>query len=402
MKNILVIHGHWYNRGDEAAIRTMLCDIQARISECSISLQILASERCGTEVFQQIDMLENYFPRKRNLVEWFVLFISKGKIGWSVAGKNFIEEISKADIVIHAPGGPSIGDVYWKSEWGYLRRLLLVKRMGKPYFFYAPSAGPFKMKFRNTIRKYIYANAAGIVFREDVSAKYFQELLPNKEFKVALDAAFQNDIEIVSNEKTLFNYLELSDFLNKHDRIIGITITDLQWNPKYINNVEIKNKIEDSFNGFIDYLVINGYGVIFIPQLFGQQNDYNYMKKFCRNGTFIIEDKYDCYFQQYIISKLYAVVGMRYHSNIFSCKMGTPFVSISYEQKMKGFMEKVNLNDYCINVEDLGVELLINRFQLLINNYVQYSELLKKIRPKLQKKSKETTDYLLEIMGENI
>ena len=44
----------------------------------------------------------------------------------------------------------------------------------------------------------------------------------------------------------------------------------------------------------------------------------------------------------------YAIIGMRYHSNIFSAKAGTPFISISYEQKMAGFMNKMNLEKYCI------------------------------------------------------
>ena len=62
----------------------------------------------------------------------------------------------------------------------------------------------------------------------------------------------------------------------------------------------------------------------------------------------------DTYFQQYVIGKLYAVVGMRYHSNIFSAKMGIPFVSVSYEQKMKGFMQSIGLSEYCIDLNELS------------------------------------------------
>ena len=43
------------------------------------------------------------------------------------------------------------------------------------------------------------------------------------------------------------------------------------------------------------------------------------------SDTFMIDafsEERDTYFQQYVIGKLYAVVGMRYHSNIFSAKMG--------------------------------------------------------------------------------
>lgn len=404
MKNILVINMHWNNRGDEAANRAMLESIRDNINDATINIQILSSDISGKEALIDAGYvcMEEYFPRFRHIIEWFCAYLSKGYIVWSKAGKEFVEKVKQADIVIHAPGGPSIGDVYWKSEWGYFRRLLLVNRMGKKYFFYAPSAGPFNMKLRNIIRRYIYSNAAGIVFREDISARYFQELFPDKEFRVTLDAAFQNEIDIILNQEILLKYVELNEFINKYSSIIGITITDLQWNPKYFEKVEIKNKIEIAFNGYIDYLISQGYGVVFIPQLFGQQNDYNYMKRFCRDGTFIIDDKYDSYFQQYLISRLYAVVGMRYHSNIFSCKMGTPFISISYEQKMKGFMEKVRLDDYWVNVEDICEELLINKFQVLVNNYDEYSAFLKKIGPQLREESKQTTNYLLKKMEESI
>lgn len=54
------------------------------------------------------------------------------------------------------------------------------------------------------------------------------------------------------------------------------------------------------------------------------------MKEYCfdEDNYFVIcsdDEKYDTYFQQYVIGCMYAVIGMRYHSNIFSAKMGTPY-----------------------------------------------------------------------------
>lgn len=87
--------------------------------------------------------------------------------------------------------------------------------------------------------------------------------------------------------------------------------------------------------------------MIFIPQLYGNGNDYDLMSQYVTSSEscYVVKadsDLYDAYFQQFLISKLYMVIGMRYHSNIFSAKMGTPFVSISYEQKMQGFMKKLD------------------------------------------------------------
>jgi len=399
--NILVVHGHWYNRGDEAAIRAMVDEIQRRIPDSKITMQILAAKHVGMESFVQnnVNILDNYFPRKRDFLEWFIMYVTKGKLAWSSDAKKFLAEVKEADIVIHAPGGPSIGDIYSKAEWSYFERFLLFKRLEKKYYFYAPSMGPFCNKFRNIIRKYILKNAVGIVFREEISGLNFSRLLPDKEYKVTLDSAFQNSVDFVSNQKIFDRYDRLKEFLKNNDKVIGITITDLQWNGLYQGNIEIKNKIDDSFNKLLDYLIANGYAVVFIPQLFGEQNDYNYMNSFSRTGTFIVDDSYDCYFQQYLISKLTAVIGMRYHSNIFSCKLGIPFVSISYEQKMKGFMEKVDLKQYCIDVNQIDDNVLIEKFKLMIHNYDTYREYLQKIREDLRKKSAETTDYLIEIIG---
>lgn len=61
---------------------------------------------------------------------------------------------------------------------------------------------------------------------------------------------------------------------------------------------------------------------MFIPQLYGNGNDYDLMRTFCcdTNDYFVVtasDERYDTYFQQYLIGQLYAVIGMRYHSNIF-------------------------------------------------------------------------------------
>ena len=149
-----------------------------------------------------------------------------------------------------------------------------------------------------------------------------------------------------------------------------MTITDLLWHPVYSKNPAISKNIHDVFHEFLSSLTKAGYGVVFIPQLYGNGNDYDLMRTFCcdTNDYFVVtasDERYDTYFQQYLIGQLYAVIGMRYHSNIFSAKMGTPFISISYEQKMKGFMEKMNLAEYCIDLKNLSKDTIENRLSSL-------------------------------------
>ena len=140
--------------------------------------------------------------------------------------------------------------------------------------------------------------------------------------------------------------------------------------------------------------------------MYGANDDTTLMNQFMRQEhTFMLEankPEYDAYFQQYVIGKLYAVVGMRYHSNIFSAKMGTPFVSISYEQKMKGFMEKMGLDEYCIPIEKLTLECLEDTFDEMCNNYHSYKEKLKEKHLQMKKDSHKTTEDALAILEKKI
>ena len=268
--NIFILNAHWNNRGDEAANRALVDEIHRLRPEANINLQfaMVCSDGLDSLKSSDVKVLTHRFPHSRNFIELLLMYISKGHIAFSRDGKDFLNVMKKADIVVHAPGGPSIGDIYSRAEFAYLCRLLLALRLKKPVFIYAPSIGPFKNRTRNLIRKYILKRACCVTLRESISAEYFKELLPEKECTVTLDSAFQNDIDENDNKTVMKQDSELVAFLNEHEKVIGVTITDLQWNPKYIGNPEIPENIRDVFKRFVAYLKSKNYGVIFIPQLF--------------------------------------------------------------------------------------------------------------------------------------
>ena len=127
------------------------------------------------------------------------------------------------------------------------------------------------------------------------------------------------------------------------------------------------------------------------------------MRSFMTDDTFMVaanDEKYDTYFQQYLIGQLYAVVGMRYHSNIFSAKMGTPFISVSYEQKMKGFMESINLEEYCVDIDHLSLEILEDKFDKLQDEHAHLAKHLLLKHDEMKNKSYTTTKAALELLGD--
>lgn len=397
---IFIVNASWWNHGDEAAIRAMIDELIRLYPLSGITIQYNMSpiQNSPYKDNDNVKIIEHY-PRTRNLLECALIYVFGSRIAFSKKGKAFVSAIKNSDIVLHAPGGPLIGDIY-NSEKLCLTKLLLVKHFKKPYVFYAPSMGPFKKKKTNFLRKYILNNAKCVVLRESISQDYVKALCPEIKSIVTLDSAFQSRINFMQNGDLLNADKKLNSFISGNKKIIGITITDLQWNSKYFGNTLVESRIMSSFKRFVDYLIDKGYGVLFIPQLFGPINDADFMKDFCVPNCMVIDENYDCYFQQYIISKMYAVVGMRYHSNIFSAKMGSPFISIAYEQKMQGFMKDEGLLDYCIDINDLSFEELSKRFEYMEEHYDEYKSILAGKCEELREKSYQTTNLVKNIILE--
>lgn len=402
---ILVINCHPDNRGDEAAVHAMVDEINSAYPGVEITLAIRGAGTKYPNMPSNVKMIHQFMPiSTKAKIAHKIAVLTSGKISISSNEKELISEISKADLVLHAPGGPSIGDTYYNDEPTYLAIYDLLIAMHKPYMFYAPSMGPFKREERNLWRKKILENSEAIVLRDPISTKYVRDFVPDKTVSLTLDSAFQHDIDMRQNQGKLDQYTELKNFLEKHEKCVGVTITDLTWHPVYSKEPAITDNIHNTFHEFLSGLTEAGYGVVFIPQLFGNGNDYDLMRTFCINNNdyFVVsanDEQYDTYFQQYLISQLYAVIGMRYHSNIFSAKMGTPFISVSYEQKMKGFMGKMTLTEYCIDIRDLSVDALKTCFKQLIKHYDEYKKYLCSEHNFMKSESHKTTDILETVLA---
>lgn len=392
VKNILIINAHWNNRGDEAAVRAMLDELLKQ-EDIDIQIQIKVIK------LYQFDYSGIYvipiYPRLRDIPELMLGTFITRKAVRSERGKKFFDALEWADIIVHAPGGPSLGDIYSISEITYLATYISIMSYRKKLFFYAPSMGPFKSKWRNIIRKKIFRYASKIVIREHISKKYLDALLPDNHAVVTLDSAFQSDISNEQNQQKLVGYNELYSYLDTKKKIIGMTITDLTWHPVYSKEEGLAEKINKEIKTIIKELIEEGFRVLLIPQLFGEADDYNYMCRFKSEDCYVMSDQYDTYFQQYIIGKMYVLIGMRYHSNIFSAKMNTPFISISYEQKMKGFVKRLGYEKYCVDIRDMKADLIMQKFHGLEAEYWDVKGLLEEKHLKMKELSHKTTELLL-------
>lgn len=397
MINITIVNAHWNNRGDEAALRALLEGLQRAYENSRIT--IIFKDGKSIAWFPETEGVD-YFPAKFTARQWdiWLSVITRGYIGKNDLLKKTIKTLKTSDLIIYSPGGSVINDrFFWSKQMEYLVPFICARFYRIPLFVAAPSIGPFDAERRNRIRKWLLETPRVTCVREAISQRYLKEINIEKDVHVTMDLAFMNDIDKAANEKKLHDYTELKQFLGSHDRIVGITITDFRWHIKLRNDQELLSRIEDAFHKFIERLESKGYGVLLIPQLFGNENDHDYLKGYCTNSAFLMDDNMDTYFQQYVISRLYAVIGLRYHSNIFAAKTGTPFVAVVYEEKMQGFLELASLEDYSLKLAEISYDNLEERFSKLEQDYETIGHNLRNNISDWRKKALRTMELLATI-----
>lgn len=397
--NILVLHAHWYNRGDEAAIRAMVDSLNDRLPVTHMAMMLMTKP--GARYPDENVEIINAYPggSKLNYLDAFFTVMTYGKFSLTDNGKKFLAAINDADLVIHAPGGPSIGDMYGGKlgDLPYLYRLFIAKIIKKKSLvFYAPSMGPFNNRRLNWLRKLVLKNADRIVLRENVSARYLRDQLGIGSY-VTADSALQNEIP----DSYLDCRPDLAPLLNQlcSGKYIGMVITDLKWHPVYQHDDKLAEKILADFQSLAEFLVEEDYNILLIPQLFEEANDYDLLERLAaigRGNIFILSPDADSYIQQIIISKLFCVITVRYHPVIFAVKAGVPVISVYYEHKTKGFLEMAGIPEFGVDVRDVSVPKLISLIRSIECDHTELSQRLQLKKSDIKDKSRCTTQIIVD------
>jgi len=394
-KHICIVNAHWSNRGDEAALRPILNAILKNTDDTMI-----------TVIFKDRNVVKGfpYGGRVRHISAQFlpedlddVMNCVKNGISAIDEMSNEIECIKNSDLIIYSPGGAVISDKFWwRKQIEYLTPFICAKEYNIPIMVAAPSIGPFEdYKDRDLLRSDWLNYAKTLIVREHMSEEYLHNIGVNSAI-TTIDTAFYDDPSDPACEKILSEDEELTNFLTKHSKVVGVTLSDFSWHVVLSKDENLKEKNDTAIREFLDKMSEKGNGVLLIPQLFGNQNDIDFLRKYAdSDNVFILSDEYDTYFQQYIISKCYALVGMRYHSCIFAAKAKVPFIAIGYEEKMFGFMYDWGLDNYLIKILELDNNKLASTWDYLVLNYDNYQQKLESLRETWRSRAAETINSII-------
>jgi colanic acid/amylovoran biosynthesis protein len=383
--NIVIINQPLSNRGDEAAHRSLLRALDREFPESKITVLFLNEKK---------EAIQDFTVESPRIIYRNVVGFSKGICflqHWSLTVNmiflsllhpaicKYARHIRRADIVICAPGGINMGAF---QDWEHIFNLSLAMYYKKKLIYYSRSFGPFPVEtWKNRVFKKISLELLRyfdfLSIRDKKSMQLTDKLHLN--YTPSIDTAFLDTpyVEIQDGVSTIIN----------NEKFIVFVPNSLTWHTAYKNSK--REDIDSFFVGIINILLAKNHKIIMLPQLAEyitySEPDYAY---FCKlknavkdDNVIVLNDTYSSDVQQKIIEKADFVIGARYHSIVFAINNCTPFISLSYEHKMTGLLEILNLNDMEINISNLGKskfnekQSLTEVQQLLEKDYVNAKEI---------------------------
>ena len=337
-----IISGYYgfNNIGDDAMLRSIVCNL--RQSKPDIS--ILALSRRPEETRKCFDV--NSINRKNVFTVYFAM--KKAKL-FIYGGGNIIQDSTSSRSLIY----------YLGTAW-------LAKKLKLKVMFYANGIGPINKPFNARLSRRILNRADIITVREKLSFNELQrmEITKPKIFLTA-DAALALKIDNNIQIEELF----IKEGIPFDGKYAGFSVRRCPGLEDYQHS-----KYEKTIAEIADYVYLK-YNLkpVFIPMeyhadIFTIKSIVSKMK----TDSYIISDTHSVSETFAIINKMDIIIAMRLHALIFSAYMNVPFIGISYQPKVEGFLEYINQPSVG-NVKDLSFEEL----RVKVNYVMQNKELIK-------------------------
>ena len=322
----IMISGYYgfNNTGDEAILKSMVKAFKEKMPQ--IKIVVLSHSPLQTSQAYQVKGIE-----RLHLID-------------------IIHNLENTNLFISGGGG-LLQDSTGKG-WSilyYLGLILLAKIIKVPVMIYAQGIGPVNKQINKRLMKWIL-NKVDLITVRDTSSK---ELLEN--LGVVKPSIYVNSDPVFLLKKKNINHIidsypYIQALINSENRpLIGISVR------------EYKSSGSDSkriFAQAADYLIENYKAkIIFIPFQFDEDVHISEeILSLMKNKAEILKVRLEPEELVSVMSRLSLVVGMRFHSIIFSSMANIPFIALSYDPKVKYFVEDLRLSELLLEIDE-GISL---------------------------------------------
>jgi len=252
-----------------------------------------------------------------------------------------IRAVRDADLFILGGGGlfqdeRPMAIIIWSLQ-AWLARIYRV-----PIFCLGQSVGPLKTFFGRSVTASVFRKAKIITVRDNSSVA----MLKGMEIggvKLVADPAFA----LPSPEP----------FDERPEEYVVLSVRP--W-----KGTEIARKNIEILNLFTKWLKEkHGLRTVLVPF---HQEDIKELKEISEGEQYVFTSDYSAIIE--LMSRATAVIGMRLHSIIFATIAKCPFIALSYSQKVKSFVQTLDLEEYILDWNDLDLDDLKRKFSALMKN----------------------------------
>lgn len=341
MKNVLISGYYGFNNtGDEAMIETMSVELAKR----NLGLIVLSSNPDRTKELYNVQAYDRY------------------------KYSEVVKAIKKSDILISG-GGTLFQDITSKkSIWYYLGIIKIAQIMGRRIYVAYQGMGPINTKFYRWMTKHILnQKSVRMVGLRDNHAIEYAKKIGIKENKIR----FSSDMIFMMTEPPKERCMKiLRDNVHGYEegqKLIGFSVR--AWKDKDRTDLfaEVADELVEKYNA----------RVVFFP--FHKPKDAEVSKIVMHKMKH--EDAAMLMPNRYLPSEILGTmglmdvnIGVRLHSLVFSALTNVPAIGISYEPKIDGFLEMINMTPVC-TYDNISKEKIIEQVDKFINNkQINYKE----------------------------
>ncbi|MCD5382586.1 polysaccharide pyruvyl transferase family protein [Candidatus Gracilibacteria bacterium] len=279
--------------------------------------------------------------------------------------------LRKSDLVLLGGGGLFTDSDSQKAIkiWG--KTIFWAELFGKKIFLFVNSIGPFYEKKSFEITKKYFEKIDFFSVRDEISFGELKKMgfaKKGEEEKIIFsDPVFSFKIPEKILEKKY-----LSEFPEKKHKIFAVSLRNL--NNGNFNFLE--------FEKFLTEQEKKGDQILFVAMEDG--DSVLFEKKFLKKGRIIFRPKN---FSELLetLSEVDFCIGMRLHFLIASAILGKKILAISYSQKVRGIMEKIEIN--CLKIDEknfLGMKNFFKKPKNISNEQKKFDKLIGKIEKILE------------------
>src|SRR5437660_6888899 len=396
------------NKGDAAILSVLVGDIRQTFPKSNISILTFDKIRPGEQresvpVHQSFMGLALTSPRFKPFKLPYSLYVIFAtllaaflyRIGISLPlGRKLNQPFNlyrQADLVVGVGGGYLRGKPGLTSTIELilqLHPLFLSRLLNQKVVLYSQSIGPFGNRFQQWLATRALRHTGLIIAREDITAGLLKKLQIPQIVTRSVDAGFA-----FAATSPVDLHRQLSIPASK--KIVGITVR------KWLSTAQ-QESYERSVAALADFLVIQGYAVVFVPQVtspthndddrLASRDVYHHMTEHA--NVHLIERRLDHRAIKNLYAGLDLLVGTRFHSVIFSLTSCVPALAIEYEHKTSGIMQDLGLGHWVIKIEDVTAPKLIKLMQNLIAHEDNYRAKLQKSLPSYIAQARQTRQLL--------